>query len=85
MICCLLFLFVNLRDVVNYYKTCYRADSRDLNLWNLFKIKASDRFIFSGEDELANGFMPRVPVPTDIGEHLVKHFVVRVIIYSDFF
>jgi len=56
---------------IDFYHKCYRADNRDLSIWNILKI--DDLYwLDSKEEELATDCMPRIPIPGKVGEGLLK-------------
>lgn len=61
-----------INNKIDYFRRCYRADSNDLALSNIKKIR-NDRLIFqSQEDVLASGTLPRLPIIENSVEDLVK-------------
>ncbi|KMT66328.1 hypothetical protein XM47_04640 [Catenovulum maritimum] len=72
----------------SYYRDCYKEDSADLNLWHLNKLKAEDRFILSGQDDLGSGFLTQLPIPRDFAEPMHKRIDIyqreRVLLYVSF-
>lgn len=52
---------------IDYFRRCYRADSYDLSISNIDKIRSDRRLFFADEDVLACGVLPRLPVADDIG------------------
>ena len=56
---------------IKYYRKCYRADNRDLSIWNVLKVDDA-YWLDSDTEELASGEMPRLPVPLKEGEALYK-------------
>jgi superfamily I DNA and/or RNA helicase len=56
---------------IDFYRKCYRADNRDLSIWNVFKTD-NCYFLDGGLEELATASMPRIPVPYKVGEILFK-------------
>jgi len=79
---------LNNLNVFSYYRDCYKEDSADLNLWNLNKFKQEDRLILAGQDELGSGFLPRLPIPDEFGQQMLKRVEVyqreRVLLYVSF-
>jgi len=79
---------LNNLDILSYYKDCYKEDSADLNLWNVNKLKKEDRFQLKGQDGLANGFLPRLPIPVDFAEKMINRVEIyqreRVLLYVNF-
>lgn len=75
-------------DIISYYKDCYKEDSADLNLWNVNKLKKEDRFLLQGQDDLANDFLPRLPIPADFAEKMINRVEIyqreRVLLYVNF-
>lgn len=51
-----------LSSKIHYFKLCYRADSTDLSIQNIFKTRKDRRVIFDEEETLANNLFPRLPV-----------------------
>lgn len=76
------------KNVLSYYRDCYKEDSADLNLWNLNKLKKEDRFVLQGRDDLGSGFLPRLPIPADFAKQMMKRVEVyqreRVLLYARF-
>jgi len=79
---------LNNKNILSYYRDCYKEDSADLNLWNLNKLKKEDRLVLEGQDDLANGFLPRLPIPHDFAEQMIKRVEIyqreRVLLYVSF-
>ncbi|WP_405128528.1 AAA domain-containing protein [Pseudoalteromonas sp. PB2-1] len=79
---------MNLQNILSYYRDCYKEDSADLNLWNLNKLKKEDCFVLEGKDELGSGFLPRLPLPSEFAEQMVKRVEIyqreRVLLYVRF-
>ena len=76
------------KNVLSYYRDCYKEDSADLNLWNLNKLKKEDRLILEGRDDLGSGFLPRLPIPKEFADQMMKRVEVyqreRVLLYARF-
>ena len=76
------------KNVLSYYRDCYKEDSADLNLWNLNKLKKEDRLVLEGRDDLGSGFLPRLPIPAEFAEQMMKRVEVyqreRVLLYARF-
>ena len=76
------------KNVLSYYRDCYKEDSADLNLWNLNKLKKEDRLILEGRDDLGSGFLPRLPIPADFAKQMMKRVEIyqreRVLLYTRF-
>ena len=76
------------KNVLSYYRDCYKEDSADLNLWNLNKLKKEDRLVLEGRDDLGSGFLPRTPIPAEFAEQMMKRVEVyqreRVLLYARF-
>ena len=60
------------KQVLSYYRDCYKEDSAELNLWNVSKLKKDDQLLLSGEDNLGTGFLPRLPIPSDFAQPMLK-------------
>ncbi|WP_286133281.1 AAA domain-containing protein [Colwellia sp. UCD-KL20] len=79
---------MSIQNILSYYRDCYKEDSADLNLWNLNKLKKDDRLILEGQDDLGSGFLPRMPIPQDFAEQMMKRVEVyqreRVLLYASF-
>ena len=60
------------QSVVGFYSDCYQADNRHINLWDIFKLKKHDFDIFSGQDELITGNLPRYPIDPVFADHLLQ-------------
>lgn len=76
------------QEILSYYRDCYKEDSADLNLWNLNKLKKEDCLILEGQDDLGSGFLPRLPIPEDFAQQMIKRVEVyqreRVLLYVSF-
>ncbi|MFY8325662.1 DEAD/DEAH box helicase [Pseudoalteromonas sp. ZZD1] len=76
------------QNVLSYYRDCYKEDSADLNLWDLSKLKKQDRLVLEGRDDLGSGFLPRLPIPQQFAEPMMKRVEVyqreRVLLYVRF-
>lgn len=81
-------LNVSKQNVLSYYRDCYKEDSADLNLWDLSKLKKQDRHVLEGRDDLGSGFLPRLPIPQQFAEPMMKRVEVyqreRVLLYVRF-
>lgn len=81
-------LNVSKQNVLSYYRDCYKEDSADLNLWDLSKLKKDDRLVLEGKDDLGTGFLPRLPIPQDFAEQMIKRVEIyqreRVLLYVRF-
>lgn len=79
---------MSVKNVLSYYRDCYKEDSADLNLWNLNTLKKEDRLTLTGQDELGSGFLPRMPIPAAFAEPMKKRVEVyqreRVLLYASF-
>ncbi len=60
----------DLPKLIQYFKDCYEADNRDLNLWNVFHSNVEHTYFVPNEEELLNGHLPFLPLPEDIGQQL---------------
>ena len=60
------------RQRIGFYRSCYLADSRDLDLDNLGKLRAERWAWLDGRDELACGDLPVVALPPALGAELDK-------------
>ncbi len=64
-------------NFIKFYRKCYRSDNRDLSIWNVFK--ADDVYWPDSElEELAMGSFPRIPLPNEKGEVLLKKCELKV-------
>ncbi|MFD1216438.1 DEAD/DEAH box helicase [Microbulbifer celer] len=59
-----------LSPIIEYFRRCYRADSYDLSISNIEKLPKNRRIYLEGEDELASGSLPRVPLVSSAAENL---------------
>ncbi|MCW8127124.1 DEAD/DEAH box helicase [Microbulbifer halophilus] len=48
--------------LIEYFRRCYRADSYDLSISNIEKIRGDRRLFIADEDALASGSLPRIPL-----------------------
>lgn len=75
--------------LINYYRECFKEDTADFNLRNLLALKSEDLLVIKGEDALASGDLPRLPIAPTIGERLLKRSEIykreRVLIYGSLF
>ncbi|PTU75840.1 DEAD/DEAH box helicase [Pseudomonas mangrovi] len=60
------------RQRIGFYRSCYLADSRDLDLDNLGKLRAERWAWLDGRDELACGDLPVIALPPALGAELDK-------------
>lgn len=76
------------QQIISYYKDCYKEDSASINLWNVNKFKQEDRLILEGQDELGTGFLPRLPIPQEFAEPMLKRVAMyqreRILLYARF-
>lgn len=56
--------------LLNYYRDCFAHDSADLNLWQLTKLKAQDKYHLLDSDELSSGFLPRQPIDAEFAKDM---------------
>lgn len=79
---------MSVSNILSYYRDCYKEDSADLNLWNLNKLKKDDCLVLEGQDDLGSGFLPRIPIPAEFAEQMMKRVEVyqreRVLLYASF-
>lgn len=79
---------MSIQNILSYYRDCYKEDSADLNLWNLNKLKKDDCLVLEGQDDLGSGFLPRMPIPAEFAEQMMKRVEVyqreRVLLYVSF-
>ena len=79
---------MSVSNILSYYRDCYKEDSADLNLWNLNKLKKDDCLVLEGQDDLGSGFLPRMPIPAEFAEQMMKRVEVyqreRVLLYASF-
>ncbi|ALN18256.1 DEAD/DEAH box helicase [Ectopseudomonas mendocina] len=60
------------RQLLGFYRSCYLADSRDLDLDNLSKLPASRWAWLDGREELASGGIPLLPLSAELGRSLAE-------------
>ena len=76
------------KQIISYYRDCYKEDSASINLWNVNKLKQEDRLIIQGKDELGTGFLPRLPIPEEFAAPMLKRVAMyqreRVLLYARF-
>jgi len=76
------------KQIISYYRDCYKEDSASINLWNVNKLKQEDRLILQGKDELGTGFLPRLPIPEEFAAPMLKRVAMyqreRVLLYARF-
>nr|WP_302054888.1 AAA domain-containing protein [Pseudomonas sp. KHPS1] len=60
------------RQLLGFYRSCYLADSRDLDLDNLGKLPANRWAWLDGREELASGALTLLPLATDLGRALAE-------------
>lgn len=60
------------RRLIGFYRSCYLADSRDLDLDNLTRLPDQRWAWLDGREELASGGMPLLPLSADLGRALVE-------------
>ncbi|WP_339522586.1 DEAD/DEAH box helicase [Pseudomonas sp. EA_35y_Pfl2_R111] len=58
------------RQRIGFYRSCYLADSRDLDLDNLGKLPADRWAWLEGGEELASGGLPLLPLSSELGAAL---------------
>lgn len=61
---------IPVKPALSYFRDCYRLDTRTTQLENFFGRKVEQRYMFDGKEQLLNGKMPYLPIPTDIGQKL---------------
>ena len=61
----------NTISYIDFFRQCYRADSRDISLWNVNKIRKDRKSFIAGKDDLVSGELPRLPLAGDIAESLL--------------
>ena len=52
----------HVRQLLGFYRSCYLADSRDLDLDNVGKLPANRWAWLDGREELASGGIPLLPL-----------------------
>lgn len=60
------------RQRIGFYRSCYLADSRDLDLDNLGKLRAERWDWLRGQEELASATLPVIALPPTLGAELDK-------------
>ncbi|MBF8161744.1 ATP-binding protein [Pseudomonas mendocina] len=60
------------RQLLGFYRSCYLADSRDLDLDNLGKLPANRWAWLDGREELASGALPVIALSPTLGAELEK-------------
>lgn len=60
------------RTLIEYFRRCYRADSYDLSISNIEKIRKDRRLFIEDEDALASGRLPRVPLVGAVADGLLE-------------
>ncbi|MDH0957510.1 hypothetical protein N5E99_11735 [Pseudomonas chengduensis] len=60
------------RQFLGFYRSCYLADSRDLDLDNLGKLPANRWAWLDGCEELASGGIPLLPLSAELGRALAE-------------
>ena len=60
------------RQLLGFYRSCYLADSRDLDLDNLSKLPANRWAWLDGREELASGGLPLLPLAAELGRSLAE-------------
>ncbi len=59
-------------QLLGFYRSCYLADSRDLDLDNLGKLPANRWAWLDGREELASGGVPLLPLSAELGSALAE-------------
>ena len=57
---------------LSFYRACYQADSRELQLDDVSTFKAERWGWLDGREELASGAMPFAALSAELGEHLLQ-------------
>ncbi|QMV62249.1 AAA domain-containing protein [Pseudomonas berkeleyensis] len=60
------------RQLIGFYRSCYLADSRDLDLDNLGKLPAQRWAWLDGREELVSGSLPLLPLSAELGLALAE-------------
>ncbi len=60
------------RNLIRYFRACYQADNRYLNLFNVYGRNCEYTRLMSGQEELVTGFLPRLPLPRTYAQELSK-------------
>lgn len=60
----------DLPKLIRYFRDCYEADNRDLNLWDVFHGKVEHRYFVPKEEELLTGHLPILPLPEALGKEV---------------
>ncbi|MGG2396480.1 DEAD/DEAH box helicase [Pseudomonas sp. SH1-B] len=60
------------RQLLGFYRSCYLADSRDLDLDNLGKLPGKRWAWLDGREELASGGVPLLPLSAELGRELAE-------------
>lgn len=60
------------RQLLGFYRSCYLADSRDLDLDNLGKLPANRWAWLDGREELTSGGIPLLPLSAELGRALAE-------------
>jgi len=60
------------QKLIEYFRRCYRADSSDLAISNIDRIQKRRWMVLSGEEVLATGSLPRLPLVDSEAEYLLE-------------
>lgn len=78
-----------MNNTIAYFRDCYQADNRDLNLDNFFGTKVEKRIVLGGKEELIDGYYPRMPVNNKKAAEIVKdlalHYKEKELLYCSLF
>jgi len=76
-------------NIIHYFHDCYRADNRELLLYDFLDKKVEDKFYFEGQEELLNGNYPLIPIDSDKASIVLKKLEVfqkeKELLYGSFF
>ncbi|MFC3152808.1 DEAD/DEAH box helicase [Litoribrevibacter euphylliae] len=79
----------SLVQLIDYFRRCYRADNYGISISDVTKIAGSRQLVIEGNDELACGDLPKLPLVDDKVEPLVaqveKYQKERLLVYGCFF
>lgn len=59
-------------NLITYFQECYRADNREMLIFDFLDKKIENRIIIEGNEELINGELPIVPLDPEYAETVVK-------------
>ena len=68
----LLILGMEIKQLIRYFRDCYKADQRETNIWNIFDKRIEHLLFFSGNEELLTANLPHLYIEKKHAETILS-------------